>query len=73
MNKQFEIKLTTRFKKQLKAIRKQPNFNYNELSRVIDMLSNDKILPEKYNNHLLNPKSKRYMGMSYSAGYIIGI
>ncbi len=64
MNKQFEIKLTTRFKKQLKAIRKQPNFNYNELDKVINMLSKNKTLPEKYNNNLLTPKSKRYMGMS---------
>ncbi len=64
MNKHFEIKLTTRFKKQLKTVRKQPNFNYNELDKVINLLSNNELLPEKYNNHLLNPKSKRYMGVS---------
>lgn len=63
MNEKFEIKLTTKFKKQLKIVRKQPNFNYNELDKVINMLSNNELLPEKYNNHLLTPKSKRYMGM----------
>ncbi len=58
MNKQFDIKLTTRFKKQLKVLRQQPNFNYDELDKVINMLSNNELLPEKYQNHLLNPKSK---------------
>ena len=42
MNKQFDIKLTTRFKKQLKVLRQQPNFNYDELDKVINMLSNAK-------------------------------
>ncbi len=73
MSKQFEIKLTTKFKKQLKIIRKQPNFNYNELDKVINMLSSDEILPEKYKNHLLNPKMKRYMGMSHTTRYITRI
>lgn len=64
MSKQYEIKLTTKFKKQLKIIRKQHNFNYDALDTVINILSNNELLPKKYNNHLLNPKSKRYMGMS---------
>ena len=64
MSKQYEVKLTTKFKKQLKIIRKQQNFNYDALDTVINMLSNNELLPKKYNNHLLNPKSKRYMGMS---------
>lgn len=64
MKKQFEIQLTTKFKKQLKVIRKKANFNYNELDKVINMLSNNEILPAKYQNHLLNPKNKRNMGMS---------
>ena len=73
MSNLLEIKLTTKFKKQLKAIRKQPNFNYNELDKVLNILSNNETLPEKYNNHLLNPKSKRYMGMSYTTWYIARI
>ena len=40
MKKQLEIKLTTKFKKQLKAIRKQPNFNYNELDNCIIIIKN---------------------------------
>ena len=63
MSKKFEIKLTTKFKKQLKTIRKQHGFNYDELDKVINILSNNELLPEKYNNHLLTPKSKRYLGM----------
>ena len=64
MNKQYEIKLTTQFKKQLKVLKKQPNFDYDALDTVINMLSNNELLPTKYRNHLLNPKSKRNMGMS---------
>jgi hypothetical protein len=30
-------------------------------------------LPPKYKNHLLNPKSKRYMGVSYTKWYTIRI
>ncbi len=63
MNKSLEIKLTTKFKKQLKVVRKQPNFNYDELDKVINILASNKLLPSKYNNHLLEPRSKRYMGM----------
>lgn len=66
MKKQYEVKLTTKFKKQLKIVRKQSNFDYNSLDTVINMLSNNELLPAKYNNHLLRPKSKRYMGMSYT-------
>ena len=73
MNEKFEIKLTTKFKKQLKAVRKQTNFNYDELDKVINMLSNNELLPEKYNNHLLTPKSKRNMGMSRTIRHIIRI
>lgn len=73
MNKKFEVKLTTKFKKQLKVVRKQPNFNYDELDNVINMLSNNEVLPPKYNNHLLSPKSKRYMGMPRTTRYITRI
>lgn len=73
MSKQYEVKLTTKFKKQLKIIRKQQDFNYDALDTVINMLSNNELLPKKYNNHLLNPKSKRYMGMSCTTWHIIGI
>ena len=47
MNKQYEIKLTTQFKKQLKVLKKQPNFDYDALDTVINILSNNELLPTK--------------------------
>ena len=41
------------------------NFDEKEFVKVITMLSNGKELPEKYCNHLLEPKSERILGMSY--------
>ena len=56
--KQYEIKLTNHFKKQLKKLQKQPNFNYNALDEVINILASNDIFPSKYRNHLLEPKKK---------------
>lgn len=70
---QYEIKLTTKFKKNLKKLQKQPNFNYDALDEVINILATGKQLPLKYRNHLLEPKKERHMGMSCSARYIIRI
>ena len=61
---QYDVKLTTKFKKQLKTLQKQSHFDYNALNEVINILASGELLPEKYNNHLLSLKSKRYMGMS---------
>ena len=33
---------------------------------MLKILVNNELLPSKYNNHLLKPKSKRNMGMSYT-------
>ena len=52
MMKRYEIKLTNKFKKQLKKLQKQPNFNYDSLDEVIDILASNKLLPAKYRNHL---------------------
>lgn len=41
------------------------SYNENDFKTVVSMLANDEILPEKYHNHLLEPKSNRFMGMSY--------
>ena len=71
--KQYDVKLTTKFKKQLKKLQKQAYFDYNALNEVINILSNGELLPEKYNNHLLTPKSNRYMGMSCSARCATGV
>lgn len=61
----YEIKVTNSFKKSLNKIRTQKFFDEKALNTVIEILANDKLLPEKYRNHLLEPKSKRSMGMSY--------
>lgn len=71
--KRYEIKLTNQFKKQLKNLQKQPNFNYKALDEVINILASNDILPSKYRNHLLEPKKKRNMGMSCTARCIIRI
>lgn len=63
----YEIKMTSRFKKDLKAIMKREFFDIELLNHVVEMLANDEILPQKYNNHLLEPKSKRIVGMSLEA------
>ena len=65
MKNKYEIKMTSRFKKDLKAIKKRRDFDIDLLNEIILKLANDISLPAKYNNHLLEPKSKRTMGMSY--------
>lgn len=66
MTKQYEIKLTTKFKKQLKGLQKQKILDISALDEIINMLSTNQLLPMKYKNHLLNPKKNRNMGMSCS-------
>ena len=63
-NKKYQIKFINTFKKQYLRIKKNPIFKQEELNKVIDLLSNNETLPAKYKNHLLNPKSKRNLGMS---------
>ncbi len=65
-NKIYEVKFTNIFKKQYSKIKNNPHFKQEEFDNVIKILSKNEVLPEKYNNHLLQPKSKRYMGMSYT-------
>lgn len=71
--KQYKIKLTNKFKKQLKRLQRQSNFNYKALNDVINILSSNKLLPAKYRNHLLEPKKNRDMGMPCSTRCIIRI
>ena len=66
MNKMYQVKFTNIFKKQYAKIKNYPHFKQEEFNNVIDLLSNNQVLPQKYKNHLLNPKSKRYMGMSFT-------
>lgn len=65
MKNKYEIKMTNKFKKDLKTVKKREYFDIDLLNEVVQMLANDTILPPKYNNHLLEPKSKRFVGMSY--------
>ncbi len=69
----YEIKRTNQFKKDLKMVMKRETFDAKILNDVVEMLANDIELPEKFKNHLLEPKSKRIMGMSFKAKLAIRI
>lgn len=69
----YDVVLTNKFKKQYAKIKKRPNFNKGELKNVINMLTNNELLPPKYKNHLLIPKSKRHLGMSHTTRRVTGI
>lgn len=71
MNK-YRIEYTSKFKKAYKKIIKQ-GYDNDEFKKVIEMLANDVILPEKYRNHLLEPKSNRIMGMSYKTRLVTNL
>ena len=73
MKNKYKIKITSRFKKDLKAVRKRNYFDEDLLNEVVEKLANDIQLEPKYNNHLLEPRSKRIMGMSFKAGLVIRI
>lgn len=66
MNKtKYRIEQTNKFKKDYKRVKSRNNFDEKAFIKVVTMLANDEILPEKYSNHLLEPKSERNMGMSH--------
>ena len=69
----YEIKRTNQFKKDLKMVMKRETFDVEILNNVVEMLANDIELPEKYKNHLLEPKSKRIMGMPFETELAIRI
>ena len=48
----YTIKTTGSFKKDLK-LAKRRGLSLNDLYDVVDILENDKPMPEKYHNHLL--------------------
>ncbi len=62
----YKIERTNKFTKQYAKMLKQNNFKEDEFIKVLGLLVNNEVLPPKYTNHLLNPKSKRYMGMSHT-------
>ena len=73
MNKIYQVKFTNIFKKQYSKIKNNPKFKQSEFNYVIELLSTNQLLPQKYQNHLLSPKSKRNMGMPFTKWYIIRI
>ena len=54
----LEIKFTSKFKKDYKLMKKR-GLNLNILHEVVDMIANNKTLPDKYKDHYLMGKYKR--------------
>ena len=69
----YIIQKTNRFKKDYKKMKTRNNFDEKAFIEVVSMLANDKILPEKYCNHLLEPKNDRNVGMPYKTKLAINI
>ena len=61
----YTIFKTNRFIKDYAKMRKRNNFDEKEFVNVITMLANGVDLPAKYCNHILEPKSKRFILMSH--------
>ena len=64
MNK-YTVFTTNKFKRDYKKMKKRNIFDEKEFKKVVQLLANDEILPPKYCNHLLEPKSERNMGITY--------
>lgn len=69
----YKIEITNSFKKDYNKMRSRNNFDENEFKTVLELLSNGELLPERYCNHLLEPKSDRYMGMSYKTRLAVNL
>lgn len=61
----YKIEITSKFKKEYQKMRSRNNFDEKAFTAVVELLANNEVLPEKYFNHLLEPKSNRFMGMPY--------
>ncbi len=58
----YQLMQTTRFKKELNKIKqKYKDKAKKEYMFVVDTLLRGETLPEKYKNHLLEPRSKRVL------------
>lgn len=69
----YRIERTNKFKKEYKKMKLRNNFDEKEFIKVVTILSNGEILPEKYCNHLLEPKNERLLGMPYKTGLAFNI
>ena len=59
--RKYNIVRTNKFKKEYENIKRQKFFKEKDFTDVIDILATGEQLPEKYKNHLLEPKSKRVL------------
>lgn len=57
----YKLARTNKFKKDYKMMQKRNNFDKTEFEKVIDILLQGKELPRKYCNHILEPKSERFI------------
>lgn len=74
MNKtKYTIRTTNKFRKDYKKMKSRNNFDEEAFITVVTLLANGEVLPAKYCNHLLEPKSERNMGMSYKTRLAFGI
>lgn len=55
----LKIRYSNQFKKDYKLIKKR-GYNINKLREVIQLLSEEKLLPAKYKDHYLAGKYKRF-------------
>lgn len=55
----YRLATTTKFKKDLKLMKKRNTFDFQEFEKVIDILLKGQELPQKYCNHILEPKNER--------------
>ena len=69
----YKIEMTNKFKKDYKKMQNRNNFDDKAFKTIIELLSNGEILPEKYCNHLLEPKINRSLGMPYKTWLAINI
>lgn len=69
----YKIEITNRFKKDYKKNKLRNNFNEKEFIKIITILANDEKIPDKYENHLLEPKNERNMGMPYKTRFAFNI
>lgn len=61
----LKIETTSRFRKDYKRMSSRNDFDATAFEKVIQLLLNNELLPEKYCNHLLEPKGNRTVGMPH--------
>ncbi len=55
----YKIYKTKKFTKDYNKMKKRNNFDEKEFIKVVSIISNGEELPQKYCNHILEPKSER--------------